>query len=457
MLGWFIKRSPFAYLRLVLGFVVLFILILKVNTLPIGQSELAGRLVAESLAGGQRLYSDVKTNLAPLSAGFYRLFFSVAADKRLFGQLLALGLLLLQAYFFNAILEKLKTFSESNRLPLLYYLLFSQLTFDLYHVSPFLLGQTCFLGALWLVSSLPPKPNYNFVYVGVVMAGAALFHQIFLLFNLFLVWYIFAESKNQALAKLIFLGYGLLGPWLAVGLYFTAFGSAIDFLEQYFYVYDYSKYIDYDLNKIYLAGGLGGLAILVLMNLLTGGRLRSKNLYFGLLSVLIGLGFFIFRGIFTPAYFLLLALPFGYYATAILLSFRKKLGRFLAFCSSLVLILGFAYYNHNSIFNSDLNRKSNFIMQPKTTFAKDSILVLGDDVNYYLNNHLAGGFLDWRLAQACFQNLDQPSNLVAIDKQLSEQKPRIIIDLEAYMPQVLKRLPHLKYRRENTIYYIRID
>ena len=96
-------------------------------------------------------------------------------------------------------------------------------------------------------------------------------------------------------------------------------------------------------------------------------------------------------------------------------------------------------------------------MEKKAVLEGESILVLGDDLNYYVENRLAGGYLNWGLSKALFENLADPQNLITIKRALAADSPHTIIDLEGYMPQLLKHLPHLKYRREKTIYYIRED
>ena len=70
MLNWFINRHPTTYLKLFIFFGLLFFATLQFKSIPLGQWELEGQIVGESLAAGQTLYRDVKTNLAPLSAGF---------------------------------------------------------------------------------------------------------------------------------------------------------------------------------------------------------------------------------------------------------------------------------------------------------------------------------------------------------------------------------------------------
>ena len=279
---------------------------------------------------------------------FYRVLFAWGSENRLPCHLLAFGLLVLQALFFNATLEDLKAFAESNYFPFFFYLLFAYLTFDTFHLAPFLLGQTFFLGALWLAAGVSKK-DYDWVYIGIMMALATLFHQVFLLFNVFLIWYIRAVSMRGRFAKVVFFGYGFLAVWLATLLYFTAHQNVGNLVEQYFYVAGDSIYIDYDLNMIYLFVGLGLIILIMLLNVLINNHLRSKNLYFFILTVLIGLGFFSFRRVWTPSYFLLFALPFGYYWTSLGLAFRKKRVKIGWFYGAVLLILGCAYYNNNSV------------------------------------------------------------------------------------------------------------
>ena len=450
MLSWFINKHPLTYLNLMVFFIGLYLIMLYFRSVPVGQAELVNHLVAQNLANGQSLYLDVKTNLAPLGIGVQQVLYIWLGDSRLIYQLLALVLLLVQASFFHSLLENSKAFKKANYFPFWFYLLWGHLNFDLYHLSPFLLGQTCFMGALWLILPMP-KTDSKLVYVGILMAIASLMYQMFIVFNLFFIYYILVNSKVKPLSNLGFFLYGFLSIGLGVGLYFGSYQDLNDVMAQYFYLFEPSNFIHYDWNKSYLLGWSVLTLLIVLFSMIRNRRFKSKDALFFTVIILTLAGFFLFPGIFTPSFLLLLALPFSYFYIALIFTFKKNSARIVCFYLGVTFILGFNYANHNSIFAASAN--SRFIMKPKTRFKHQSILVLGSDLNYYSGNRLGGAYLNWDLSKRLFKNLDQAKNLIAIAKQFERQQPDIIIDLEGYMPDLLNFLPYLNYRRKKTMYY----
>ena len=145
------------------------------------------------------------------------------------------------------------------------------------------------------------------------------------------------------------------------------------------------------------------------------------------------------------------AIPFAFFFTLFLFALRKKWLQFLGFWLGIFLLLTFAYYNPYGI-----GKKTLQLSNQGVSIKNKTILVLGDDLSYYINNRFSGTFLDWTLSKNLFQNLGTFQNILKIDEYLLKDKPEVIVDLEGYMPKVFEHLPHIKHdyiQKESTIYY----
>jgi hypothetical protein len=83
--------------------------------------------------------------------------------------------------------------------------------------------------------------------------------------------------------------------------------------------------------------------------------------------------------------------------------------------------------------------------------------VLGDEVDYYYNNTLATGYLNWQVAKQHFKRLDKIQHITAIYDRFEGQLPDAIIDKVNVMPVIFEKIPYLKeyYPKEEKGVYLR--
>jgi hypothetical protein len=76
-----------------------------------------------------------------------------------------------------------------------------------------------------------------------------------------------------------------------------------------------------------------------------------------------------------------------------------------------------------------------------TTPRGSNVLVLGDDMHYYLQNKPATPYLNWQLAQRDFGNLNRYENVYSIYLNLKTEMPSYIIDEAGLMKSLQYKLP----------------
>jgi hypothetical protein len=76
--------------------------------------------------------------------------------------------------------------------------------------------------------------------------------------------------------------------------------------------------------------------------------------------------------------------------------------------------------------------------------------VLGDDINYYIQNRPVTPYLNWELAQGHFGNLGEFQAVFDITQNISNELPSYIIDKGSLMPELQYKLPDIFKRYEQT-------
>jgi hypothetical protein len=78
-------------------------------------------------------------------------------------------------------------------------------------------------------------------------------------------------------------------------------------------------------------------------------------------------------------------------------------------------------------------------------------------VSWYAGNSLATPFLDWKLAEPIFTELDYYENVIAINEGFND-RPDIIIDPDGRMDAVFDRIPRLRdmYREQESGQYVAV-
>ena len=69
------------------------------------------------------------------------------------------------------------------------------------------------------------------------------------------------------------------------------------------------------------------------------------------------------------------------------------------------------------------------------------MLILGKEIEGYLDNRLATPFLNWELSANTFEQPDRYKNIININRYFERDTPEVIIDSNTLMPKVFERLP----------------
>ena len=117
-------------------------------------------------------------------------------------------------------------------------------------------------------------------------------------------------------------------------------------------------------------------------------------------------------------------------------------------------------YDDSPFFKNNLVSSKNIVVDENKFKHVGKVLVLGDDVDYYMNNTVATGYLNWQVAKQHFKDLSYLPQLVLINDNFNAQLPDAIIDKEKVLPGVFERLPLLQalyYQGKDGVYYRLVD
>src|SRR5690606_23608893 len=156
-----------------------------------------------------------------------------------------------------------------------------------------------------------------------------------------------------------------------------------------------------------------------------------------------------------PQSLIALVPPLSYFVSHLFLLIRR---RRIAEWSLWTLLLGVFVVStlsrYDRISGIDYSR-----LQVKTDRAAEGkkVLVLTNDVSWYAGNSLATPFLDWKLTEPIFTELDYYENVIAINEGFND-RPDIIIDPDGRMDAVFDRIPRLRdmYREQESGQYVAV-
>ena len=243
--------------------------------------------------------------------------------------------------------------------------------------------------------------------------------------------------------------WGFLFPLVIVSTYYTLNSAFTVYAKDIlYYSFTQLNYWYLSPSSILLFASLP-IAVLVLALLKLSGRAGYVNYQNNARTVMILYliaSFFVF--FISPkksAYHLCMAIP----AMSLILgeyfiSFNKKrLRNFIFYGFSFGLIcLGYSYDSSPFIVNKFI-KSEEIICKDIAVETEGKVLVLGDDIDYYLNNEAATGYLNWQVAKQRFDNLRDVRDLLDVKKSFERDLPDLIIDREDVIPTVFKMLPSL--------------
>lgn len=425
------------------------------HEVPLIVPELEWMLIGEKLARGFIMYRDVWYPLEPFSAGAYWIIVSLIGKNQYALELISIGLVFIQALFCNLIANNAMMYKEKNTFPALLYILFANLFFDFYSLSPVLLGLTFMFPALYfaLIQIKFRLANETMLYIGILIGIASLFYLPFIFFLLvFIASFLFFSAGSIRKYFLLLCGFGL--PITFVALYYS-FNHGLDdlistLIDSYLTI-PARKYTEYRLMGIISL-------VPMLLTLFSFGAITSISAYihfqynvFKLVIFWLACGIFtLFISLaFSPFQLLILAPALAYLGSHYFMLAKKKWPAEISFW---ILIIGIALVNFIYLrrYNSGADKQAFKALvvtesknKPSVSLENKKILVVGYEPGLYKQSALATPFLSWDLSSREFLNLNNFRVLSTIYKGFQNDMPDVIIDNKGIMESVFFRIPVL--------------
>lgn len=437
--------------------------------IPVTLPELKYMVLGERLSEGFVLYRDVYDTTAPLSALIFWLIDMFFGRNILVYRLLATFLLFIQGMRLNSTFNQNVVLPDKSYLPALLYFVFGSLFFELDTLSPLLMGMTFLIFALKYLISVPKEGTSNpqLFKAGFLLGLAALCHLPLMLFVVFAFFAAMFFAFN-AFRSFLLLLCGFFFPYSVVFTFFL-YTEALPNFIQYNLLSAWQFYLEVlippkDLLKI-ISVPLLLLSYTVFFTILRAPGLNYQLKFFQLMLLWIPIALVAaIAGQDISVITWLLLLPALAYFGAFFFLRSGKLWLtepFFLVLLGFVLILRYhmllPQHKYTRINTSALALQ----MDAKYSEIKNArILVLGDDLGYYLQNKAATPYVNWQLAQEDFRRLDTYYAVFNILRNISASRPDYIIDEVRLMPQLQYKAPTEfgRYKQlDNTVFYKRVQ
>ncbi|GAB3637509.1 hypothetical protein GCM10027422_30990 [Hymenobacter arcticus] len=424
--------------------------------LPLTAAELRLLLLGEGVAAGAWPYRDLYDGTAPLAAAAAGVLELAWNRPVLLYRTAALGLLLVQALRFNAVLNRADVHPERGYLAALTYLVVGSLSTDLDALSPLLLGHTFIIFALsaLLPTSREGYDNRRLFRAGFLigLAGLCYLPLAFFVGLGFFAVLIFAASSFRSALLLVC---GFLSPYAVVATVFLYVGALPNFQDMHLARgLRFTVAATDGLPPAVAWPLLAGVAVLLALALLrTAGtalglvfqaKFRQLMLVWLVVAVaVLAVG----RGL-APGSLLLLLPPLTYFS---LFLWQRLPGREWVPELLFVVVLGLVVVvRYRDLVPGlptllHLPAESTLAPQPNPAYrrlaAGRPVLVLGPDRRAYLTHPAARPYLDWPLAAADFGHLTEYAAVVRVGRSLAPNPPTYIIDQNRLLPRLRYLLP----------------
>jgi hypothetical protein len=340
-------------------------------------------------------------------------------------------------------------------------MLFMHISFDCLTLSPVLMSTSFLLLAFGtLIRQMDRRGATDEVFeVGFYIGIAALFYlpsALFILWSIVsLLFYTGSTFRQYSLSV-----FGFLFPFAATVLFYYLFDGLDDFnrnlLASVFRVRQYSL-SDFQslLASLLIPLGLGVLGFLSLFS--RAGRYvnfqqriqQIMAIWFVVAVLTIALMPFL-----APMAFLSFVPPMAYFTYYYFENIRKAWLAEMSFSIAFILILLLFYQGALGIIpGAELGRLSSLQVRPSPLPADirdQHVLIIGEDLSAYRQNHLATPYLNWDLAKYDLKNLDNYEAVINVFDHFRLDPPDYIIDRENVVEKLFQRAPALAAKYEKT-------
>lgn len=447
MISYFRSILPSRLILLVLLFIAIQLPLILWG-IPGTAPELLHMLVGERLADGFTMYHDIYDNTAPFSTLVYWLMDMLAGRSFLAYRLAALALLLLQALLFNVTLNRHNVYASKDYLPALVYLILGSISFELNMLTPLLIGNTFIILSLPYIITLSKEGfDNNRLFVGGFMLGMAAMSYlplaVFLLVGIFAVIF-FASSTFRSMLLMLC---GFLFPYAVLLTYYLYTNTTQEFLEMHL-LRPWHLKVAFLRPPADVAKLMAIPVTVLLLSLMSVASLPQRLVFQVKFQQLIWVWLFtsllvIFtRPEISVATFVLLLPPIAYFSQFFFTSRQKPWVLNLVMLVMLVSVLVLRYRQVLGINRFLLLDESPLLLPEQALPMQEAtVLVLGSDMRYYMQNKPVTPYINWELAQRHFGRLDEYQAVFEISQNFSKEMPAYIVDKAGLMPELQYKLP----------------
>lgn len=425
---------------------------------PITALEAYWLALGEKLNTNAVMYVDIWDSTPPFAALSYWILGKFGKSASLHHGV-AVILVMIQAYIFNAVLLKKNIHREKSYIPALLYTFLMIACFDFLTLSPLLISMTFLMLLLrnifWLNEGAKDEDIFSIgIYLGLAILSY-LPNWLFIFFVLLCISFFRTVSLRQYLLLL----YGLLLTIAIVSLFYYLQGGFQAFFSNYFFTlldlnFTYS-YVSLRSFTTIIGVLLFFLVISVIKTYSERGFINYQSLcqLIMLLWIIVGTITTFFSQRFAPLQLVILIPPLTFFMTFFFLIIRREWLSEIFFLITWAIIISLGYYSlhflapidtnytSNNTLNNTLQNTSNSNLKNNYSMENKKIIIFGDNFLPYYTNKIATPYLNWKLSQQHFQYLNQYKITIDIYNNFKKDLPDVIIDEKNIMPELTNRIP----------------
>jgi hypothetical protein len=397
--------------------------------------EIKNYLIGQKLNQGFRLYKDIRDNTGPFATGFYQFldFLSIPITSNPY---IAFGVITLQAYVFHQTIRQFELMPKMGGMAFGIYLLLFHLTIEFRVPDPALIGLT-FLLLAWkeiIQQQRTLLVNDRVFLVGIYLAAATLFFPAyFWLLPWAIISLLFYSGISIRQILLVLIGYLIVLTITSIVFYFRG---------NLPYLWEVYRNSAFEFQLITEKEGLQVLlfyapaivfGVFGLYKVVGNPKIRA-HAQKAQQTTLIWLFFSLIAITNFPAYhrinFVLLLPPFAYLGLNIFYLLKKYWQKELLF----LVLMASVFFTYRQ--DSGTRQSTH-----KIPISGQKLLILGPEIEEYLDNEMVGPFVNWDLAKPLLSNLNSYKNVIIVQEYFVKDRPTYIYDSEGYFKKIEQHLP----------------
>ncbi|MEX0882854.1 MAG: hypothetical protein WDZ72_05210, partial [Cyclobacteriaceae bacterium] len=171
-----------------------------------------------------------------------------------------------------------------------------------------------------------------------------------------------------------------------------------------------------------------------------------------ILYLIFSAGMFLFINRLAPYQFIVMLPALTYFINHILVLNQKRLVQNVIFYSYLMLIPFMAY--SWSFYKTNDDSFENYIIKTAEKHElplKTSVMVLGNDIHYYLRSEPASPYINFPLSHMYLQAQEENEKLLRIYRDITSENPGYIIDPNGLFKLWMEKIPKLNERYQEEV------